>query len=135
MTVAIRPVPSSADEPLRVLDESQAAAGWNIATVKERVYVHAFRASGAGHLQQCVQVLAATVHAAVREQTHEVHRPAIAHRRVDRLGENGVGEDRTVAHGQIDARELLVDHSPGPDVEMTDLGVAHLSLGQSHRET
>ena len=53
---------------------------------------------------------------------------------VDRLGEHGVVEQRAVLDRQVDARELLVDDAAGADVEVPDLGVAHLPLGQPDGE-
>ena len=55
-------------------------------------------------------------------------------RTVDRLGEHRVLEERAVLDREVDARELLVDDAAGADVEVTDLGVAHLALGQPDGE-
>ena len=71
------------------------------------------------------------VHAAVGEQAHEVNGAALGDGAVDRLGEHGVVEERAVLDREVDARELLVDDAAGPDVEVPDLGVAHLALGQA----
>ena len=44
-----------------------------------------------------------------------------------RLGQRGVGEKIATADGAIDARDFLVHHTAGADIQMADLGVAHLS--------
>ena len=46
----------------------------------------------------------------------------------------GFVEQRAVLDREVDARELLVDDAPGTDVEVPDLGVAHLALGQPDGE-
>ena len=78
-------------------------------------------------LDQRAQVLERGVHAAVGDQPEQVHarraRRARAHdRRV--LAQRAVG-DRLV-----DARQILADHGAGAEVEVADLGVAHLAFGQ-----
>ena len=47
-------------------------------------------------------------------------------REVDRVGERAVGEKRPGTDRASDAGELLVDHAPGAEVEVPDLGVPHL---------
>ena len=46
----------------------------------------------------------------------------------------GFSKSEPSSIGEVDARELLVDDAPGADVEVPDLGVAHLSLGQPDRQ-
>ena len=43
----------------------------------------------------------------------------------------GCGQ-RAVGHGVADAHEVLRDDASGADVEVADLGVAHLAVGQPH---
>ena len=87
-----------------------------------------------GQANQRAQVRDVAVHAAVRDETHQVHGTIIGHRRVDLLGEHGVVVDRPVLDRQVDAREFLIDHTTGADVEVTHLGVAHLARRQAHGE-
>ena len=51
----------------------------------------------------------------------------------ERGGEHRIGRELARGDRVVDAREVLVDHAPGADVEVADLGVAHLALGQAHR--
>ena len=91
-------------------------------------------ATRGGHPHECVQVLLVAVHATVGYQSHQVHRATRRDRCVDRLDQNRVLEDRAVRDRTIDPGELLVDDATGTDVEVPDLGVAHLPLGQADRE-
>ncbi len=49
----------------------------------------------------------------------------------DRLGKDRVGRKLAGLDGAIDAREILIDHPAGADIEVAHLGVAHLAAGQS----
>ena len=70
------------------------------------------------------------VDAAVGHQAHEVDGAPVGHGAVDRLAQHGVARERAVLDRQVDPGELLVDDPAGADVEVPDLGVAHLPLGQ-----
>ena len=52
--------------------------------------------------------------------------------RLYRAVDHGVIADGAGAACHVDARELLMHHAAGADVEMPDLGVAHLPLRQAH---
>ena len=43
----------------------------------------------------------------------------------------GVLQDRIVAAGAVDLHQILVDHAAGADIEVPDLRIAHLAVGQS----
>src|SRR5450631_4004661 len=51
---------------------------------------------------------------------------------VDRLAEDGVVEEASVADGPVDPRQGLKDHPAGADGEVADLGVALLAVRQPH---
>ena len=73
------------------------------------------------------------VHATVGDETGDVQdAPAGSGRREGGLQGRARGK-RSVCHGIADAHEILRDHAPGADVEVPDLGVAHLPVGQPHR--
>ena len=42
-------------------------------------------------------------------------------------------EEGAVLHGIVDPRQVLTHHLPCAEVQMTHLGVAHLTLGQANR--
>ena len=50
---------------------------------------------------------------------------------LDKLDERGGAIDLAVGDRVVDARQVLHHHAPGADVEMADLGIAHLAIGQS----
>ena len=54
-------------------------------------------------------------------------RGGVLHRRAQDV----VLGQRAVVDGLVDAREVLLDHRAGAEVEVPDLGVAHLALGQA----
>ncbi|KAF5035383.1 hypothetical protein DSECCO2_586260 [anaerobic digester metagenome] len=78
------------------------------------------------------QVALHAVHAAVGDQAHEMRAPGTRHRRLGQVHEGGVDGQGAVLDGQIDAHDVLIDDASGPEVEVPDLGVAHLSVGQAH---
>ena len=51
--------------------------------------------------------------------------------RLNRLGQRWVGKKVPGIDGAVDAGELLVHHATGADIQMPDLGIAHLPLGQA----
>ena len=65
-------------------------------------------------------------------QPEQVQPPALARRR-QRVAQHPVLGERAVRHGVVDAREVLAHDLPGAQVQVADLGVAHLPLGQAHR--
>ena len=78
------------------------------------------------------EVAHVAVHAAPGDQAHEVQ-PAPPPRGLGaRLAQDAVLEEAAVLDGEADAREVLVDDTAGADVEVADLGVAHLARRQSH---
>ena len=40
--------------------------------------------------------------------------------------------DGAVGAGTVDFHEVLINNATGTDIEVTDLGVAHLAVGQAH---
>ncbi len=49
------------------------------------------------------------------------------------LQQHRVARQGAIRHGGVDARQVLEDRPPGPDVEVTNLAVTHLSGGQPNR--
>ena len=72
------------------------------------------------------------VDAAVRDEPEQVHVAASLARTLECADERRVLEERTVADRDVHALEILEQDPTGADCEMTDLGVAHLALGQAH---
>jgi len=61
-----------------------------------------------------------------------VQRPVAASRRLDGVSQRGVFGEITGFDCDVDAREILVNDAAGTNVQMTDLGIAHLTLRQPH---
>ncbi len=73
------------------------------------------------------------MHPAVGQQPGQVQPAAGSLGFGDALQQHRVAEEIAVQDRLGDAGQILVDHPAGTDVEMTDLGVAHLALRQPHR--
>ena len=57
--------------------------------------------------------------------------PPDARRASMNRSQGGIRRQRTVRDGGVDARQILQDYAARPDIEMSDLGIAHLPLGQA----
>ena len=79
------------------------------------------------------EMLVARMHAAIGEQPHHVQRTAQRSRRIEACVDDLVLVDGSRAARAVDARKLLMNDAAGTDVQMPDLGVAHLALGQADR--
>ena len=71
------------------------------------------------------------VDAAVGEQADEVEGAAFLAGEVVGAGEGGVGGERAVEDGGVDAGHVHVDDAAGAEVEMADFAVAHLAFGEA----
>ena len=80
----------------------------------------------AGHADQRLQVRQARVHAAVGDEPDQVHALGARERRPQHL----VLGERPVLDRVVDARQVLTDDRAGAEVEVPDLRVAHLPVGQ-----
>ena len=85
------------------------------------------RAEGDRGVDQTVQVRLQRVHAAVGEQAREVNRAAVLHR----IDERRVRFQLVPRDGLADAHDVLIDDPSRADIEMPDLGVAHLIARQT----
>lgn len=52
---------------------------------------------------------------------------------VEQLVQHRIGSKGTIFNGFVDPGEILVHNPARPDIEVTDLGIAHLADGQTHR--
>ena len=69
------------------------------------------------------------VHAAVREQACQVQPAAAGLGLCDALQQNRIGKKIAVPDRFGDAGQVLVNDPAGADIEVADLGVAHLAVG------
>ena len=120
--------PQLAAPPFEQRDVLDARFGRGVAAVGEAVDHEVAHREAPGELQQRLQVAEAGVHAAVGHQPDQVHALGAG----ERVHDRGVLAQHPVEHGVVDAREVLADDGAGAEVEVADLGVAHLPLGQPH---
>ena len=104
-----------------------------VATVQEGMHAAPWRTPRArGELDHRRDLPLVAVHAARRDEAQHVQRAA-ATARLPTTAASSTGLRRELAgrDSVIDAREVLVDDASRADVEMPDLGVAHLPARQS----
>ena len=76
------------------------------------------------------RVILVGVHAAIRDQAKQVAGAAALAQGGDQVAQRGGVSQRRVLDRGGDAAELLGDDAAGADVEVADLGVAHLAAGE-----
>src|SRR5579871_4821074 len=70
------------------------------------------------------------MHAARRDQADQMTRAAAGLELCKQVGERRRAADFAACDRIADAREVLHHYAPGPDIEMADLGISHLAVGQ-----
>ena len=89
---------------------------------------HALTGQG---LHQRLQMGEHAVHAPVGDKAQQMNPPGSRLGGANQLGQHGTYGQGAVLDGQIDAHDVLIDDAPGSEVQVADLGVAHLSVGQT----
>jgi hypothetical protein len=84
-----------------------------------------------GQVEHREDVRLVAVHAAGREQAHDVKRPAGLARRGAGRAQLGVGEETAVLDRGVDPGQVLVDDPAGAQIHVPDLGIAHLPVRQA----
>ena len=95
------------------------------------MHAHALDALAHGQLEQRQAVADVGVHAAVGHEAHHMQGGLTRGDLAAGLDEHLVLKDLASLDGMVQAHELLHDHTSRSDVEMTDLGVAHLTRRQA----
>ena len=111
--------------------KAHAAFGVRVAAVHDAVHPHGHARTG-GHIADGFQMPDMAVHAAVREQARQMQPAAALFDRFQQPIEHRVGGKGAVLQGHVDTRHVLVDHAPGPDVQVAHLGIAHVAFRQAH---
>ena len=112
-------------------EEAGARLGRDVAPVGEGVDADALDAALGRHLEQRLAVAHLGVDATVGDEAHDVEGAAVGDDAVHGLGEDLVGLEGAVLDRVVDQRERLVHDAAGTDVEVADLGVAHLAVGKA----
>ena len=84
------------------------------------------------HLDQSLDVVHVGVNAARAHKAHKVKGLALGLDIIHSLDENLVLGNGSVLDGFVDARKLLEHDAAGTDVEVTHLGIAHLTVRKAH---
>ena len=117
---------------LQLLQVARAAVRQRVAAVGEGVEDDVGHALLGGELDRRLDVLPAGVDAAVGDQAEQVQAAARAAAGALAGGEQRlVLEEAAVGDGVVDPGQVLLDDRAGAEVEVADLGVAHLPLGQA----
>jgi hypothetical protein len=112
---------------LEASERLRSRLGQRVAPVGERVHDEVLDPGLPGDLHERLQVPVRRVHAAGRDEPDQVHARRILQRRLQHL----VAGQRPVRDGLVDPREVLRHDRAGAEVEVADLGVAHLPLRQA----
>ena len=115
-------------ESLHILN---AGLGRRIAPVKEAVYEYIFDSFALCHLQKGINVGIVAVHAAVRQQSVHMQGAVVLFDIFHRPEENFVPEEISVLDLLADPGQVLINDSSRAHIQVSDLGVAHLSLRQA----
>src|SRR6266481_627877 len=86
-----------------------------------------------GHFQHGKNMVFVTVNAAGRKQPHDVQCAMPLLRSLDSSIKRRVVEETTLFYVDIDAAEFLIDDPSCANIEMPNLGIAHLFTGQAYR--
>ena len=104
----------------------------DVAAVHEAVDANGLHAPLGCHGDERLAMALHGVHAAGAHEAHEVQGLAGGCTVVHRADEDLIGLEGAVLDGIVDARKLLEDDAAGANVEVADLGIAHLAIGQAH---
>ncbi len=106
------------------------ARAWRgVAPIGEGMHLH-LDACRRQDVRQRHGMVAMRVHAARRHQAHQVAHPARRPQRVDQPGHRRPPRQAAIGDRTPDARQLLHHHPARADVEVADLGIAHLAVRQ-----
>ena len=71
------------------------------------------------------------MYTSVRDKAHQVDIHPVLLGIFECLDDLRILTDRLVAAGAVDLHQILINDTPGTDVEVSDLRVTHLSIGQT----
>jgi hypothetical protein len=103
---------------------------WRVAAVGE--CVHPRRHAGIGEeLGQRRGLILVRMHTARRHQAEQMTGAAAVFEFFDQFHKGRCAIDLAFGDRVVDARQVLHHHASGADIEMPDLGIAHLAVGQA----
>ena len=116
---------------LDISDESLAALRVSVTTVHEAVYIDIFEVIFFSDLDELEEVVEAGVHATGRSQSHQVELLAGLLSVAISVDDLLVLQDVACLAGLVDLHQVLIDDTSCTDVQVSYLGVAHLSFWQT----
>ena len=116
---------------VKLFEEAEAAGGQRVAAVHEGVDEDVGEFVLRGEAQECVEVAAVGVDAAIGDEADEMKGSAFLGGELAGAGERGVGEEAAVEDGGVDAGHVHADDPTGAEVQVADFAVAHLAVGQA----
>ncbi len=120
------------EPPFEVRHELEGRAGRRVPAVQERVDSHRRYGLAPGELGERDEVAIVRVHAARSDEPDDVEPTLASSSRRAGCDERRPLEERTVGDGRIDPGQLLQHRPAGAEVQMPDLGVAHLAGRQPY---
>ena len=120
---------------LKLLDKARAALGRDVASVEEAVDIDLLNAALLCHIERRKDVVQVAVHAAGGEKPHNMQRVAAVLGVVHGLDIHGVFEELAVLDLLTYLGQDLEHDAAGADIRVSDLGVTHLTLGQTYGKT
>jgi len=75
-----------------------------------------------------------TVNTAGRQQAQYMHSLVAGYSFIYGIAKHRIGIEITIANSFVDAGKVLIDNPAGTQRHMAYFGVAHLPIGQSHRQ-
>ena len=91
---------------------------------------HGFDACVGQNPSQRHRVILVRMHPAGRHQPHQMTHPARRFQLGDEPDQRRQSGNRAICNRPANARQILHHHPPGTDIEVPDLGIAHLPWWQ-----
>ena len=120
---------------LQLFEIAGAVGGQRVAAVHEGMNEDAVHAVLLRHFQQRVEMSLLRMHAAIGDQAEEMQSPFAHARMLHRREQHGMRKEFAVLDHQVDAGDVHVNDASRADVEMANLAVAHLPLGQTNKRS
>ena len=95
------------------------------------MHKHLLQSVSLGKLQKRIQMGIVAVYAAVREQSHQMKRTAVLLAVLNRLHQSRIFKEGSILNFLGNTGKLLIHDTACAHVEMSYLGISHLTLGKS----
>src|SRR6185312_6071056 len=118
---------------LYLAEVAETALGRRVAAVHDAVDENFLHAFALRHFEHGVHVSELGVHAAIAAQSHDVEAVAFAGV-LHQIEQQRVAEDRAGSNHGVDTGDVHLHHAAGPDIEVADFAVPHLSFRQTDRQ-